>query len=232
MNVCIRERAAPFNASPARSISSGRHRARAAMTGRRTLAATCFTPSASSADAIGKPASIKSTPSPSSSLASCTFSLVRSENPGACSPSRSVVSKIVIRSVVMSFVCTAQRHVRQIYINEFVIRLVYMELAELRVFLTVATERSFSRAATKLHRTQPAVSQAIRRLEDEVGERLFDRSSKDGTLTEAGRVLRDYAERLQRLAEEAQLSVRELRELQRGRVLIGSNEGGVHMLLP
>ena len=107
-----------------------------------------------------------------------------------------------------------------------------MELAELRVFLTVASERSFSRAAAKLHRTQPAVSQAIRRLEDEVGERLFDRSSKDGTLTEAGRVLRDYAERLQRLAEEAQLSVRELRELQRGRVLIGSNEGGVHVLLP
>ena len=107
-----------------------------------------------------------------------------------------------------------------------------MDLAELRVFLTVASERSFSRAAAKLHRTQPAVSQAIRRLEEEVGERLFDRSSKDGTLTEAGRVLRDYAERLQRLAEEAQLSVRELRELQRGRVLIGSNEGGVHVLLP
>jgi DNA-binding transcriptional LysR family regulator len=107
-----------------------------------------------------------------------------------------------------------------------------MDLAELRVFLTVAAERSFSRAASKLHRTQPAVSQAIRRLEDQVGERLFDRSSKDGTLTEAGRVLRDYAERLQRLAEEAQTSVRELRELQRGRVLIGSNEGGVHMLLP
>jgi len=107
-----------------------------------------------------------------------------------------------------------------------------MDLAELRVFLTVAAERSFSRAATKLHRTQPAVSQAIRRLEDEVGERLFDRSSKDGTLTEAGRLLRDYAEKLHRLSEEAQLSVRELRDLQRGRVLIGSNEGGVHMLLP
>jgi DNA-binding transcriptional LysR family regulator len=107
-----------------------------------------------------------------------------------------------------------------------------MDLAELRVFLTVAAERSFSRAAAKLHRTQPAVSQAIRRLEDAVGERLFDRSSKDGTLTEAGRVLRDYAERLHRLAEEAQLSVRELRDLQRGRVLIGSNEGGVHVLLP
>ena len=107
-----------------------------------------------------------------------------------------------------------------------------MDLAELRVFLTVASERSFSRAAAKLHRTQPAVSQAIRRLEDEMGERLFDRSSKDGTLTEAGRVLRDYAERLQRLSEEAETSIRELRDLQRGRVLIGSNEGGVHVLLP
>jgi DNA-binding transcriptional LysR family regulator len=107
-----------------------------------------------------------------------------------------------------------------------------MDLAELRVFLAVAGERSFSRAATKLHRTQPAVSQAIRRLEEEVGERLFDRSSKDGTLTEAGRVLRGYAERLHRLSEEAQLSVRELRDLQRGRVLVGSNEGSVHILLP
>jgi DNA-binding transcriptional LysR family regulator len=107
-----------------------------------------------------------------------------------------------------------------------------MDLAELRVFLTVAAERSFSRAAAKLHRTQPAVSQAIRRLEEAVGERLFDRSSKNGTLTEAGRVLRDYADRLQRLSEEAQLSVRELRDLQRGRVLVGSNEGGVHILLP
>jgi DNA-binding transcriptional LysR family regulator len=65
-----------------------------------------------------------------------------------------------------------------------------MDMSELHVFLTVASERSFSRAAAKLHRTQPAVSQAIRRLEDELGERLFDRSSKQGALTEAGRVQR------------------------------------------
>jgi DNA-binding transcriptional LysR family regulator len=107
-----------------------------------------------------------------------------------------------------------------------------MELAELQVFLTVAAERSFSRAAAKLHRTQPAVSQAIRRLEEELGERLFDRSSKQGTLTEAGRVLRDYAQRLSRLSEEAETAVRELRDLRRGRVLIGANEGAVHALLP
>ena len=64
-----------------------------------------------------------------------------------------------------------------------------MDLAELQVFLTVASERSFSRAAARLHRTQPAISQAVKRLEDDLGERLFDRSAKDGKLTEAGRVL-------------------------------------------
>jgi DNA-binding transcriptional LysR family regulator len=107
-----------------------------------------------------------------------------------------------------------------------------MDFTELHVFLTVAAERSFSRAAAKLHRTQPAVSQAVRRLEDELGERLFDRSSKQGTLTEAGRVLREYAQRLMRLSEEAEMAVRELRDLRRGRVLIGANEAAVHALLP
>jgi DNA-binding transcriptional LysR family regulator len=107
-----------------------------------------------------------------------------------------------------------------------------MDLAELQVFVTVAAERSFSRAAARLHRTQPAVSQAIRRLEDELGERLFDRSAKDGKLTDAGRVLLDYAQRLMRLAEEADVAVRELRDLRRGRVLVGANEAAVHALLP
>jgi DNA-binding transcriptional LysR family regulator len=107
-----------------------------------------------------------------------------------------------------------------------------MNIPELQVFATVAAERSFSKAAIRLHRTQPAVSQAIRRLEDEVGERLFDRSAKDGRLTEAGRVLLDYAHRLMRLAEEADGAVRELRDLRRGRVLVGTNEAGVHVLLP
>ncbi len=107
-----------------------------------------------------------------------------------------------------------------------------MELAELRVFLRVAAERSFSRAAMKLHRTQPAISQAVRRLEETVGERLFDRATKDATLTDAGRLLRDYAERLLRLSEEAESAVKELRDLRRGRVLIGVNEASVHVALP
>lgn len=107
-----------------------------------------------------------------------------------------------------------------------------MDLAELQVFLSIATERSFSRAAERLHRTQPAVSQSLRRLEDELGERLVDRSGKDGKLTDAGRVLLQYAERLMRLAEEAESAVRELKDLRRGRVLLGANEAAVHVLLP
>ena len=71
-----------------------------------------------------------------------------------------------------------------------------MDINQLEVLVAVAQEKSFSRAAESLHRTQPAVSQAIRRLEAELGEPLFDRSSKDGTLTAAGRVLFDFAQQM------------------------------------
>jgi DNA-binding transcriptional LysR family regulator len=107
-----------------------------------------------------------------------------------------------------------------------------MDFTALQVFLAVAEERSFSRAAVRVHRTQPAVSQAVRRLERDFGEELFDRSSKSGTLTDAGRVLQNYGQRLVRLAEETESAMRELRDLRRGRVLIGANEAAVHVLLP
>jgi DNA-binding transcriptional LysR family regulator len=107
-----------------------------------------------------------------------------------------------------------------------------MTVEDLRVFATVAAERSFSRAAKKMRRTQPAVSQAIRRLEDTTGEKLIDRSSRDGTLTDAGELLLSYAQRIIQLLEEASTGVGELRDIQKGRVIIGANEAGVHALLP
>ncbi len=107
-----------------------------------------------------------------------------------------------------------------------------MQLPDLAAFLAVAADRSFSAAARRLHRTQPAISQAVRRIEDELGERLFDRSSRDGTLTEAGRLLQDYAQRLLALAGEAQTAVKELQQVRRGRVIMGANEAAVHSLLP
>ena len=77
-----------------------------------------------------------------------------------------------------------------------------MELHSLQVFLTVATEKSFSRAAEKLLRTQPAISLALQRLEQELGEKLIDRSGKDLILTDAGRTVLDYARRFQSLHQE------------------------------
>jgi DNA-binding transcriptional LysR family regulator len=107
-----------------------------------------------------------------------------------------------------------------------------MDLSQLEVLVAVAQEKGFSRAAERLHRTQPAVSQAIRRLEEEVGEPLFDRSSKDGTLTDAGRVLFEYAQQMLNLRRDARSTIRELRDLQRGRVTISANEYTVMYLLP
>jgi DNA-binding transcriptional LysR family regulator len=107
-----------------------------------------------------------------------------------------------------------------------------MDINQMEVFLSVAQEKSFSRAAESLHRTQPAVSQAIRRLETELGEALFDRSSKDGTLTAAGRVLFDFAQQMMNLRQHAHSAIRELRDLHRGKLSLGANEYTVMCLLP
>jgi DNA-binding transcriptional LysR family regulator len=107
-----------------------------------------------------------------------------------------------------------------------------VDINQLEVLVTVARERSFSRAAEVLSRTQPAVSQAIRRLELEIGEKLFDRSSKDGTLTPAGEVLLDHAQQMLNLRNSATRSMRDLRELQEGKVSISANEHTVFYLLP
>jgi DNA-binding transcriptional LysR family regulator len=107
-----------------------------------------------------------------------------------------------------------------------------MDLAQLEVFLAVAREGRFSRAAEKLYRTQSAVSQSVRKLEDELGEPLFDRSSREGVLTDAGRVLQEYAERLLNLRGDAQEALVELRELQKGKLAIAANEFTALYLLP
>ena len=107
-----------------------------------------------------------------------------------------------------------------------------LDLVQMETFLAVAEERSFSRAAARLHRTQPAVSQAISKLESELGEVLFDRSSRDGTLTDAGEVLRDYASKLLNLRMEAAGALTELRELHRGRLNLAANEYTCLYLLP
>jgi DNA-binding transcriptional LysR family regulator len=106
-----------------------------------------------------------------------------------------------------------------------------MELYSLQVFHTVATEKSFSRAAEKLLRTQPAVSLALQRLEQEIGEKLIDRSGKDLILTDAGRTVLEYARRFQSLRLEMDNALGELRDNSTGRLIIGANESTTLYLL-
>src|SRR5882672_9209655 len=106
-----------------------------------------------------------------------------------------------------------------------------MELYALQVFATVVGERSFSRAAEKLLRTQPAVSLSLQRLEAELGEKLIDRSAKELVLTDAGRTVLDYARRFESLQHELENSLAELRDKSSGRLVIGANESSTLYLL-
>ena len=107
-----------------------------------------------------------------------------------------------------------------------------MDLSQLHVFLTVAKEQSFSRAAEKLYRTQPAVSIVIRKLEESVGQPLLVRGARQVKLTDAGELLRDYAERLLNLRDEIQKGMEDLKSLGRGELTLGVNESSIHALLP
>lgn len=106
-----------------------------------------------------------------------------------------------------------------------------MELYPLQVFLTIATEKSFSRAAERLLRTQPAISLALQRLETELGEKLIDRSAKDLILTDAGQTVLEYARRFENLRQEMENSLAELRDNSAGRLAIGANESTTLYLL-
>lgn len=78
-----------------------------------------------------------------------------------------------------------------------------MEFRHLRYFVAVAAERSFSRAAEKLHMAQPPLSRQIRQLEEDVGTQLFNRG-RPITLTEAGRYFFEQAKQLLQKANEVQ----------------------------
>jgi DNA-binding transcriptional LysR family regulator len=107
-----------------------------------------------------------------------------------------------------------------------------LDLASLQVFQTVVREHSFSRAAEKLYRTQPAVSISIRKLEEWVGQPLFVRGSGARMLTDAGVLLLEYADRMLNLREEIRKGMNDLRGLERGQLALGVNESSIHALLP
>jgi DNA-binding transcriptional LysR family regulator len=107
-----------------------------------------------------------------------------------------------------------------------------MDLLQLEHFLAVVEERTFTRAAERVCRTQPAVSQSIKKLEEEVGAPLFARDVHEVSLTEAGRVLADYARRMVGLRNEAMRQVAELKSLKAGTLAIAAHETAAVYLLP
>jgi DNA-binding transcriptional LysR family regulator len=105
-----------------------------------------------------------------------------------------------------------------------------MDLFQLETFVAVAEEKSFSRAAVRLHRTQPAVSQVIAKLEGELGETLLERST--GSVTDAGEVLLEYAHKMLNLRRDAGAALTDLRSMHRGRLDLAANEYTCLYLLP
>jgi DNA-binding transcriptional LysR family regulator len=108
-----------------------------------------------------------------------------------------------------------------------------MELIQLEMFVAMVEEGSSHKAAERVFRTQPAVSMALRKLEQEIGAPLFDRSNRNNySLTDTGEVLYEYAKRLLNLRAEAATALEQLHSLQSGRIRIGANESTSLYLLP
>lgn len=107
-----------------------------------------------------------------------------------------------------------------------------MELYQLQYFLEVARVRNFTRAAERLFIAQPALSEQIRRLEDELGAKLIDRGRRESSLTAAGRVLAERAEGVLAQVEAARRAVQDIVGLRAGRVTVGAIPSVSACLLP
>jgi LysR family transcriptional regulator, low CO2-responsive transcriptional regulator len=107
-----------------------------------------------------------------------------------------------------------------------------MDFDQLETFLAVSRLSSFSRAAEKRFRTQPAISSQIRALEEEVGARLLDRTGGKVSLTGAGKVFQKYAEEAIEERKKVIASMAEMERIPRGELVVGANEGTCLHILP
>jgi DNA-binding transcriptional LysR family regulator len=107
-----------------------------------------------------------------------------------------------------------------------------MDFDQLETFLEVARLASFSRAAEKRFRTQPAISSQIRALEDEVGAKLLDRSGGKVSLTAAGKLFLQYTENTIESRKAIVTAIAEMERVPRGEIIVGANEGTCLHILP
>ena len=107
-----------------------------------------------------------------------------------------------------------------------------MDFDQLNSFLEVAKHSSFSKAAERCFRTQPAISSQIRALEEEVGAKLFDRSGAKVQLTAAGKAFQAYAEEALRSLKSVKTTIAEMERTPRGEIVVGANEATCLYILP
>lgn len=107
-----------------------------------------------------------------------------------------------------------------------------MDLLQLEHFLAVAEEGTFTRAAERVGRTQPAISQSIKKLEDELGMQLFARDLHEVSLTEAGKALVEYAKRMVKARDDAMRMLGSLKHMSTGTLNIAAHESAAVYLLP
>ncbi|MBZ5646796.1 MAG: LysR family transcriptional regulator [Acidobacteriia bacterium] len=107
-----------------------------------------------------------------------------------------------------------------------------MDFDQLETFLEVAKHNSFSRAAERRFRTQPAISAQIRSLEEEVGAKLFDRSGGKVALTAAGKIFHKYSEDALESRRRLIAALGEMEREPRGEIIVGANEGTCLYILP
>jgi LysR family nitrogen assimilation transcriptional regulator len=105
-----------------------------------------------------------------------------------------------------------------------------MDLARLKYFVAVADAGSFSRAAAALHLSQPALSRQVLLLEEDLGQRLFERTGRGAVLTDAGAALREHARGILELADRARADLRERQLIPRGRLTVGLPPRVAHVL--
>ena len=107
-----------------------------------------------------------------------------------------------------------------------------MDFEQLETFLQVARHSSFSRAAEKRFRTQPAISSQIRALEEEVGAKLLDRSGGKVSITASGKLFQKYAEEILEARKAVLTAIAETERVPRGEIIVGANEGTCLHILP
>ncbi len=108
-----------------------------------------------------------------------------------------------------------------------------LNLSQLQTFVTVVAEGSMTAAADKLYLTQPAVSQQMKNLEDELGVELIVRGSKQIKMTAQGEVLCEHAKKILSLVQQTEISIKSVGAQLRGELRIGTlNSIGLHLMSP